>query len=417
MATAIDRHLNNSYTIRRDVGRAAIAAAEVEADLVVDEAPIEDAIFMTFSPVEEDQLHTGKAICPLCDGPHCIMARIGIDDCVVFAAASHTHFAPAVDPGKPRLGQTDPDFCASFIEKARGLVDTLFAQSPKAGRIRYGRGLAAHSVNRRRPGWKPGPGLRLHREVLMRPNFQGPNDQTLHLLRFETSDELVAVMWCWACHPVSFPHPHQVSSEFPGVVRSSLRREHHPELPVLFLQGFSGDIRPPSVASKDVNPLRWIDALLNGPRFGFFSEAAYREWTESLSSSVIQLAKSSTLQPFQPALHTCRKSLSLSEVIDGNVDGRRLEVIQLVLAEGLQLLGFTAEMVTEYVSHIDRLFPQVVTIPVGCVGSVFGYLPTDRMLADGGYEAGGHFPMFSLEGNFKSSVEPRIVELLRELQE
>jgi hypothetical protein len=73
MATAIDRHLNNSYTIRRDVGRAAIAAAEVEADLVVDEAPIEDAIFMTFSPVEEDQLHTGKAICPLCDGPHCII--------------------------------------------------------------------------------------------------------------------------------------------------------------------------------------------------------------------------------------------------------------------------------------------------------------------------------------------------------
>lgn len=361
-----------------------------------------------------DLLFMGDA---LVSAVHDQLERMGIAGCVVLAAASHTHSAPAVDPGKPRLGHTDPDFCALCIEKARELVDALFAQSPKAGRIRYGRRLAAHSVNRRRPSWKLGPGLRLRREVLRRPNLQGPNDQTLHILRFETSDELVAVMWCWACHPVSFPHLHQVSSEFPGVVRSSLRGEYHAELPVLFLQGFSGDIRPPCVARKGVDPLGWIEALFNGPRFGFFSEPAYQAWTESLSSSVIQLAKSTTLQPFQPSLHTCRKSLPLSELIDGDVDGRRLEVIQLVLAEGLQLLGFTAEMVTEYVSHINRLFPQAVTIPAGCIGSVFGYLPTDRMLAEGGYEAEGFFPLVSLEGSFKSSIEPLIVELLRELQE
>jgi hypothetical protein len=53
---------------------------------------------------------------------------------------------------------------------------------------------------------------------------------------------------------------------------------------------------------------------------------------------------------------------------------------------------------------LKRLRAPASVIPVGCVGDVFGYLPTSEMVPQGGYEAQGFLPRFGLGGSFTSDV-------------
>ena len=46
---------------------------------------------------------------------------------------------------------------------------------------------------------------------------------------------------------------------------------------------------------------------------------------------------------------------------------------------------------------------------------VFAYVPSERVLAEGGYEADAAMKYFGIHGPFKSGVEDRIVDVVREL--
>ena len=60
----------------------------------------------------------------------------------------------------------------------------------------------------------------------------------------------------------------------------------------------------------------------------------------------------------------------------------------------------SAEVVSAYSLKIQAMFPNKIIMPVGCVGSVFGYWPTRKMLKEGGYEVVKFKKKFSLEGDF-----------------
>ncbi len=343
------------------------------------------------------------------------LQRAGLENCLVLAAASHTHFAPSVESEKPALGECDELFCEAYVKKAGALVDQLLDAPGTEARIRYVAGQAAHSINRRRLGWHFKRGIIPHRSVAMRANPTGRNDQTVHLLRFDGTDgRLLAFLWSYACHPVGFPRRLEVSAEFPGIARRRLRETHDLTVPVLFLQGFAGNLRPPTVVGPGLNPKRWLAQALQGPRFGSFSISAYEQWAGSLATLVADLSSSSGLREIGPSLQYETRSLPLRMVIDGDVGQQELRMIRLGLSNDVQLFAVTAEVVVEFVSHLQRLFPGVQTIPVGCVGSVYGYLPTDQMLEEGGYEAGDFFEAFSLSARFRPSVETAVVELMRQ---
>ena len=338
----------------------------------------------------------------------------GLVDCLVLAAASHTHFAPAVDTQKPALGVADEQFRDSYIRAAINLADRLLDEPPTSARIRYAEGVAAHSVNRRRLGWRLASGLP-RRTALMRANPAGPNDQSLHVLRIEDEENTTrAVVWCYACHPVSFPHTHEVTAEFPGVVRAQLRASLEADTPVLFLQGFSGNLRPPAIVAPGRNPARRLAQLVEGPDIGSFSEPKYWCWAGSLAELVAGIASSPASRVISTELRHQTRMMPLSTLVEGPAGDLQLTMTQLELSKDLQLFAINAEVVVEYVDRLRQLFPRVRTIPVGCAGSVFGYLPTDRMLDEGGYEAAGFFQWCAIPGRFRPVIEGRVVDLMKE---
>jgi hypothetical protein len=345
------------------------------------------------------------------------LEQAGLEGCFLLTAASHTHFAPSLDATKPALGECDEQYCEYAEGRAEDLVEMLIAAPAAAAHLRYASGRAEHSVNRRRLSWQLS-GRRLHRAVQMRANPGGPNDQTIHVVRFDGADgRPQTVLWSYACHPVAFPRPLDVTAEFPGVVRQALRDRFGPDLPVIFLQGFSGDLRPPATIEAGRHPGRRIGNLFQGAPLGRFSEAGYECWSRSLAETVATLASSVEFRELAPALRHRTVSLPLSRLIEGDGAEQTLSVARLELADDLQLFTLSAEVVAEYGHHLRKVFPEVHTIPVGCVGDVFGYLPTANMVREGGYEAEDFFRPFSLTGQFRPSLEETTVDVMIELSD
>lgn len=319
-------------------------------------------------------------------------------------AASHTHTAPAVDSSKPGLGASDPDYVALVARRSADLVRRLAAADPMPCSLMYRSGVAHHAINRRRRGWRLSTAGLPERAVLRAPNPAGPCDETIHLLTFSDARQRpLAVLWSYACHPVGFPAKAQVSADYPGTVRAALRAALGAELPVLFLQGFAGDIRPRELAPPTTLARR-LATLIIGPLFTPFTEAQYAAWATSLAERVVDVARSrpGVRQPIAPTAIAGR--LALTELMRGAPEGRALTVQELGIGPGLRITAISAEPVADY-GPLVRARAHGVVLPVGYIDTVFGYLPSTRMLGERGYEDGGFMEAFGLTGSFRPELE------------
>jgi len=331
-------------------------------------------------------------------------AKLGLDDASLLVAASHTHTAPAVDSSKPGLGVCDPAYADLVARRGAELLGRLGTIDPVPCHVDYRTGSADHAINRRRPGWHVSLRHLPYRGVRRAPNPAGPRDETVHLLTFsDQTDRPLAVLWSYACHPIGFPARTKVSADFPGVVRRALREAHGAEPPVLFLQGFAGDVRPRETGATTRFARRLVE-LVVGPLFAAFTAEQYTAWAGSLADRVVGVARGA-LRTRRPVAPVCRRErLGLSSLVAGATAGRDVTFQRLSLDPGLHLVAASAEPVTAYGAALRRICAGAV-LPVGYIDSVFGYLPTAGMLGERGYEDSAFMKPFGLSGRFRPDVE------------
>ena len=227
-----------------------------------------------------------------------------------------------------------------------------------------------------------------------RPN--GPRDETVCALRLEDTDGTpIAVIWNYASHPVGHPDTTAVDAHYPGPVRDSVRSAlGDSRLPVLFLQGFSGNVRPRGPRTNSRRDT--LVALLTGRRgFRRMTSDEYTKWTDDLSQVITQHACApgtpveGVLQSLQVPLDTAAEPRFAVSVVD-------LGALRLVCANG--------EMMAEWALELREHRGELPLIPVGCVGDCIGYVPTEEMLPVGGYEAADFLRYFPSIDISRSSV-------------
>lgn len=320
----------------------------------------------------------------------------------ILIAASHTHAAPITDSTKPSLGSPDPGYLLDLTATIRRVIRALFepdSRTPVTLEVAQSR--ANHSVNRRRRFPLFYTDGRLKRNVVLpAPNPTGPTDEAVLVATLRTpSGAPFAAIWNYACHPVGYPTSKSVSAHFPGTVRQRIRSQTGADTAVLYLQGFSGDIRPniPVHATALKNRLQ---RLLFGFGSGPFRAEDLQDWSDSLADVVLQC-----LAARQPPVEP--KFFAAKHLLDGNAFAgpTNLEVAVQLLALGhkFTILAMSAEVVHEYAAYIRTKLPGGATMCVGCIDVPIGYIPTRRMLEEGGYEAGDYCESFSLE-----SVNPNV---------
>lgn len=337
------------------------------------------------------------------------LKRLSIPPSNVVVCASHTHFAPSLDRTKPRLGGVASEYLEMVLDRATGLINALAEQKPRRVTIRSAVTVTDRAVNRRR--YWPYPvltraGPRWGSIVLAPSPDKYCENRTRSLWIHGDDGTLLATIWNYACHPVCFPGTDAVSSEYPGVVRAAVRERAGANVPVLFLQGFCGDIRPHVAARRSAST--FLKTVVIGPRFGTFDADGWKHWASGIVDAVLrgkELAQETSLNGVDVKTNT----LPVREIFSGTATPDKIELHGVSLGPDLRFLTVSAEPVAEL-----GLFVAENTILVGYEGDIFGYLPTDAMIPEGGYEGRGFIPLFHLNGHFVGNINSWFVLAMKE---
>jgi hypothetical protein len=236
----------------------------------------------------------------------------------------------------------------------------------------------------------------------MAPYPNGSRDERVTVLscRPRRGGDPVLVLWNYACHPVAFPERAGVASHFPHAARRRVRDRHgSAATPVLFLQGFSGDTRPSPTATTRGFTNR-LKRLVRGPGFRDMTWPEYSAWSESLAE-VLDRAMALASPRASSRLDSQRVSFDTHEFVVPEVASQvpsEVTFQSVHLAEGVVLIGVSAEVVSDYALRLRARLPHLDLLLGGCLDDPFGYAPTTPMLAEGGYEPRDHCKFFGLAG-------------------
>jgi neutral ceramidase len=337
--------------------------------------------------------------------------RLAGKDEELFLCASHTHYAPMTAPSIPHLGIADDEYVQFVASQITTLIKSIEHKGERCV-CTYRIGNADHSMNRRlvRP--------RLTRSGFARssgfgPNPKGDRDESVRIVEFsKPSGEPSAVIWNYACHPTDFPDLLQVSAEYPGIVRSRLRSQLG-DIPVLFLQGFSGDVRPP-FSGRSGGLAGLARRILVGPQFRQPLIREWEAWSNSLAESVASFAQSSGGTLKIDSLMLKRIEVPENDYAAGG-SGNKSLVWHLIDCGGLRIVGINAEPVVKYRRLLEEFFSSgEPLLTVGCLDQPVCYLPSDNMIAEQGYEVEGFRSLFNFDARFQNRLQGAVIRRLTE---
>lgn len=349
--------------------------------LVLDDGRVRAAIVAldlgrTFGPAQMDRVRNR------------VRSSNGVRD-VIFIA-SHTHSGPVIedyyDGGAiPDWEQRALDLIAAGIGEAAGrLADARIGAA-------VGQAILGHN---RRLVEPDGSVRMLWRNATGQPT--GVIDPAVGVIRIDDGNgRPLAVLVNYACHPVVFgPDNLRYSADFPGAMASLVEREMGGGAVCFFLQGAPGDINP----MADKTPLE-EDA-----------DREMRRTGEILGREVVRAVKSvNTVAPAAPEIAvmkeeiTFRNRWNLEKLRAGLavsfgprlaaryekyiVPEMSLPVTTLVINREIAFVGLPGEPFVGLQLMLKQRSPLPLTFMCGYTNGYYGYFPTIRDAASGGYGA------------------------------
>lgn len=334
----------------------------------------------------------------------------------IWMVASHTHFAPSLDKEKPGLGQVDDAYYKEVTEKLQTLTEQVLTAQPKDVIVKYGHTKSKLNVNRRKKLWRL-KGLWPHKKVLLYPDYHGVKDDSVHLVELVNQDGgTEAVLWNYACHPVGFTHRTRVTAEYIGLLRGFMRDERNTsQLPVVFFQGFAGNIKADVTA---VTHTRFKDEIgyffqFRPKHTRFPSTEYYLEWVELLWQELKQALDSATESEID-ILIASKADIPLGAVI-GNYKNKMIHFRRLSMSDTIEFIGISGEVFAEYKDILPMFANVKHTVNTGYLAGTRIYLPTDKNVKEGGYEVNMFQKRFDIKGHFHEGLDDTIKNAISSL--
>jgi neutral ceramidase len=334
--------------------------------------------------------------------------------------SSHTHTGPML-----LLRASDSDGLSSGeaernVEYTKQLQDKIVDVAQRAAarlepaKLSWGIGVCPFVMNRREFTAKG---------VILGVNPRGLADRTVPLLRIDTPDgKLRAVLFGAAVHGTTLTgNNYVVCGDYAGFAQSYVQ-ERHKTAQAMFMMGCAGDANPYPRGTMEL-------ARQHGATLG-------KEVCRLLESKLqpvrgpLRIAFGKAVLPLQPP--PPREELKKQAARKGNIHAWVAQKMLATLERGdklpehydcpiavwqfgddLTLVGLSGEVVVDYVRLLERaLGPNKLWLSAYC-NDVFGYLPSARVLSEGGYETRGLY--VGGIGLFDAKAEDVVVEKVREL--
>lgn len=347
-----------------------------------------------------------------------IQRTYGIPADAVLLNCSHTHCGPVIRSPDAAVTDVDADKVEQAVAYTKQLEKIIVKlvggalEKSEPVTLSYHRARAAFAMNRR---------LITENGIRNSPNPDGPVDHDVPVLKITNQQgELKTLLFGYACHNTTLSF-YQFCGDYAGFAQTEIERAH-PGTVAMFVMGCGGDQNPYPRRTLELAMTHGktlatsVEAALETPAVPVAgplevsldhvkvtyaeppSEAELRERVKSGNKYVQQHAKR--------LLHQLENEGRLRESYSTLV-----QTIQF--GNDLVLVALPGETVVDYSLRLKQEFAGRNMWVAGYSNDVFAYVPSDRVLKEGGYEGGGALIYFTTvlhPGPFAAGIEDQIIQ-------
>lgn len=345
-----------------------------------------------------------------------LLEATGIQREQVILNASHTHAGPLVAGSLlTRAAPATRRKIDRYIQEMEAKIVAAGQQALRdlrPARLSWGRGVARFVMNRREF---------TERGVILGTNASGPADRTVPVLRVDTPDsELLAVVFGAGSHCTTLTGGNlQISGDYAGIAQGLLE-ERLPGVQAMFMTGCAGDANPYPRGTLELAQRHGSDlaVAVGGVLADQLAPVRGPLRTEFRTVELpLQRHTREQIEAMQAGARSYRRFFTEGAL--GRLDQGE-SLLQTYTApfalwqfgQDLTLVAYSGETVVDYVRLAQaRLGPLKLWVS-GYNNDVFGYLPTARVLREGGYETRGLYVDYGL---FRPSVQDVVMDAIVEM--
>jgi neutral ceramidase len=301
-------------------------------------------------------------------------------------------------------------YTARVLEQIVDLIGRAIGDLAPAD-VAFGQGTAAIGSNRRRlrDGTRQLPGV---------------VDQDVPVLTVRAAGgALRTVVFGYACHATAGPADYQIGADWPGYAQAGIEGQF-PGATAMFVNGCGADCDPAPRSTVEA-------AQMHGDAMALAVSQVVRRNLRPVAGPLntafehvdIPFQTPPTRQELESVLKTAtgmraRHAKLLLGVLDreGKISDRYPYPVQVWrFGSGLTLIALGGETVVDYSLRLKKEYGWDTTWVAGYSNDVMGYIPSYRVLKEGGYEGGGAMVNYGRPGPLGDTVEEVIAGKVAEL--
>ena len=334
--------------------------------------------------------------------------------------ASHTHCGPELRFGKAIMLQLSPEESKKIEAYRLHLQEVLVELVGKAlddlqpAKVGFSHGRAGFAMNRRLP---------TPSGFINRPYADGPVDHEVPVLQITSpTGELRGLLFGYACHNTTLGIQ-KFCGDYAGFAQEYLEQAHAGVV-AMFVAGCGGDQNP--------QPRRTLElAQQHGRSLSNAVEAAIISPLEPITGSIraaIEVVPLEFAQPpskvelIEQAGSKNKYERRHAEILFAQLEanGKLPEtypyLVQVLrLGDQLLIVALAGETVVDYSLRLKQELAGPRVWVAGYCNDVFAYIPSRRVLLEGGYEAGRAMRYSIFPGPWKPSVEELVISSVHRL--
>jgi hypothetical protein len=346
-----------------------------------------------------------------------VRQRFRLERAQIIFTSSHTHSGPVIRGSLTNMYPLDAaqaeavrDYTAELQSKIEELVGAALRDMQPA-RLLLGRTEADFAVNRR---------LKKDGKYVIGVNREGPVDLEVVILRVERPDRSPrAILFSYSCHNTTLTQDNYLfHGDYAGVAQEVLEKEF-PGTTALFMLGCGADANPDPRGTMQLvqvhgealaRRVRYAQSdvmhLIRGPLKTLFDRVDL-PFAPPPSREVLQALLQSN------DIYVQKHAQALLAILDqkGSLPASYPYPIGLVKLGGdLTLLALSGEVVVDYSIRLKKELGHKSKLWIAAYANdVFAYIPSRRILEEGGYEPDTSMRYYGLTGPWAPEVEDILV--------
>ncbi len=344
----------------------------------------------------------------------------GIDRAQLVLSSSHTHTGPLIRHNLENMFELGPednqvvsDYAAMLTEKLVTVVGAALKDLAPAN-LSFGNVRATFAINRRQ--YTP-------KGVIIGENPQGPTDPDVPVLKITGADgKLRAVLFGYACHNTTLTGEfYRISGDYAGFAQIAIE-EASPGATAMFMMLCGADQNPHPRSTLELAQQHGKELAAEVERVLGGKLTRVRGPVRDAFQTVELGFAPQSREGFEARLNDTnvwrvRHAKAMLRLYDeGNPIRRYPYPVQAIqFGKDLTLVALGGEVVVDYDLRIKREYGSKGIMVAGYSNDVMSYIPSLRVLKEGGYEADTSMIYYGLPGPYDEQVEDHIMSTVAQV--